>query len=79
MGHRFFHPAHLLEPHGDGWLMLEHDEVLGAIVCEDDGRFVAFAKRGGQAVPVDGRATSRDRAAVTLWNATHPVRWGDRG
>ena len=78
MGHRFFHPAHLLEAWGDGWRMLEHDVVLGAVVPDGD-RFFAVVKRGDRAVPVGARATSRDRAAVTLWNATHPVRWGDRG
>jgi hypothetical protein len=78
LGHRFFHPDQLLEPLGQGWVMLHLDDTLGAVVPMGNGYFRAFKKQGDNAEPVPGRATSRARAAVLLWNATHAMRWGDR-
>lgn len=79
MGHRFFHPDQLLEALGHGWLMLENDVVLGAVVTQGNGYFLAFVKKESEAVQVRRRSLSRAGAAVLLWNETHAVRWGDRG
>lgn len=78
MAHRFFHPDQLLEPFGHGFVMLENDATLGAVVPEGNGYWRAFVKKGEQAQQIRARSTSRAGAAVLLWNETHAVRWGDR-
>lgn len=45
MGHRFFHPDQLLELHGHGWVMLENDVTLGAVVPHGNGYFLAYVKK----------------------------------
>jgi hypothetical protein len=78
VGHAFFHPDNALEPHGEGgWLMVREEGVLGAVVREGNGYYKVFVKRDGMAAPLFGKFSTRPAAAVALWNATHPVRWGD--
>lgn len=78
MAHRFFHPDQCLEPFGMGWVMVRDEGMLGAVVPLGNGYYGAIKKEGEAAVPVPGRSSSRAAAAVRLWNATHPVPWGDR-
>lgn len=56
--------------------MLQYGDVLGAVVPLGNGYFQPFKKDGDTAIPLR-RSNTTAGAAVILWNATHPVRWGD--